>query len=1231
MELFGLAASIITIVDTSWKIVGYLEGVKHGGKSRRVLLEEVTLLWLVFQRLKEEIDLPKGKLADEPWVEPLKVLDGPRGIAAQIREQLADLEKQLTTTKGRFGEAMSSLRWPFQEKEAMRIVARLQELKQTTMLVIQQSNHRMNREMQDDLCHIRTVVDDTSFEKLLLWLTPINFVRKQREILGTADPYNCCVLGSESFLLWHEDDMRSLWCYGAPGAGKSVAAASVYAELAKQHRAENVAIMVAFCSFDDKESQSPRNVIASFLKQILQVRGSGKVPPKLKEHYARSATSKDNQPLNLASLSEILKEELKSYDGTFVILDGLDEVSNLSERAAMVKAVHDIGASVKVIITSRHSEDIIEAIQSTQICNHCKRKDAEVYWRCTNCHSHVVCDSCQAAPVPQGDSKHQTKRELQWEGMWYQPRESDLCDYITRRMDSDRKLSHLLGPASGQAVLRESAINTVTEKSEKIFLLARLHMDSLGDCITLGAFKRALKGLTGDLDQMYSKSLERMEQALRPAHRQILKKLLLWVAWGQRPLSILELGHALTIHPGIEDVDEEDIFPVREITTWSAGLLFIDSEDLVRVIHPTTSRFFMERRAELYPKGEGIIAHDCLHYLNMEVLREPLSGPDQRSLFLLRRKMYPLIDYAVLHSFTHVARSQEKDDDNRAVGFLLSDARLSFVQALYYLDPLWSIEAGASALHIATYLGLMDVVSALIDEGEDLNDRDVFGATPLMYAAARGDDGLPELKLLLQAGADPSLTCNIGSTALIRAVKLDAESIVTRLARESDININAIPSDPMGEVSPALVLAAKSNNLAILKKLAARKDIDVNQTDDGKLSGLTPLHMAVIWDNVPAVAQLLAHKEILVDSHASGQDWSPLYYAAHYGYIEPLKLLLDHGADLQYQDSYKGTALMRAVDEDQQEAVELLVKRGMDIKHRDVLGRTALHSAACNQSWRTMEYFLRDVPDIEINARGDAGETPLHDSCWKMDPYGAGLLVDAGARCDIKNNDGRTPVDIATLEKRSDILEILKKAEGYSNTVGVRIKKTLREAVVSDPAEVLRLRLETATLHEINTPHAFDGAPLHEASRYGRADVCELLLQAGANTETMNSFDRTPIFMAIEFDQIACVKVLLAHGADVNKSPFKDSTLWEHAWQYNHWDIALLLLEHGAHVDKGSGYLQKVLHHAVFDDNIVVVKRLVEVGASIHQKIDGYTAINCAEGQDARAVLEYFATLDGLQ
>ncbi|KAF6807662.1 hypothetical protein CSOJ01_08026 [Colletotrichum sojae] len=903
MEAFGLAASIITVVETSWKVIGFLEGVIHGGKSRRVLLEEVTLLWLVFRRLKEEIDLPTGKQAHQPWVEPLKVLDGPRGVSAQIREQLSDLEQQPTAPAGRFDEAMSSLRWPFQEKKVTR-VSRLQELKQTTILVIQQSGQRMSREMVGELSQIKHVVDDTLLKKLLNWLTPLNFVQK--------------------------------------------------------------------------------HIIAGFLKQALQTQRDGKVLPKLKDHHSKAVTGAETQPLTLEALTGLLGEELKTYDETYIILDGFDEVSDISDRHAMVKAIYNIGGGVKVFITSRHSRDIAEALDATQTCKECHDLNAEVYWKSTDGACHIVCDQCQSSEILRGESKHMTAREREWESMVYRPRESDISSYVMTRIDADRDLRRLIGPDSGQDSLRKLAISTVTEKSEKIFLLARLHVDSLIDCLTLGALRRPLRDLTGDLDQMYTKSLERMEQSIRPKHYEILKKLLLWIAWGQRPLSISELGHALAIYPGIEDIDEEDVLPIREIAAWSAGVLFVDSDNILR--------------------------------------------SDRRAMFVIRKKQYPLIEYAALN-FKHVARSGEKSEINRTCGFLLSDARKSFIQALHYLDSEWKDETEATALHVSVCFGATDVVSKLIDEGEELDARDSLGATPLMYAAARGNDGLSELKSLLKTGADPSITCKLGSTALIRAVKLSAQPLVAELMQQPDISINATPSSPA--VHSALITATRLINTSIIKMLVARKDIDINLRNLYKVGECTPLHAAVYWRNLEAARCLLAHKDIKVNSRDLARNETPLFYSARVGLTDFMELLLDHGADINDEDNNSGNALMRAVDYEEREAVELLVNRGINTGHRDIYGRTALHSSSCNRSWRSMEYLLAHVPDIDVNARGRSGETPLHDSAWKLDARGASLLVDAGARCDIKNSDGQTPVDIVMLRNRPDILEIPKRAKGY--------------------------------------------------------------------------------------------------------------------------------------------------------------------------------------------------------
>ncbi|KAF6837541.1 hypothetical protein CMUS01_04966 [Colletotrichum musicola] len=1155
MEAFGLAASIITAVETSWKVIGFLEGVKHGGKSRLALLEEVTLLWLVFRRPKEEIDLTTGKQAHQPWVEPLKVLDGPRGVSAQIREQLSDLEQQLTAPTGRFDEAMSSLRWPFQEKEVTRIVSRLQKLKQTTILVLQQSGHRMSREMLGELSQIKHVVDDTLLKKVLTWLTPLNFVQKQQEVLGSADPYSCPVLGSKRYILWHEDSLRSLWCWGAPG--KSVVAASVYADLTKRYAAKNVAVLIGFCSFEYKESQSPRSIIAGFLKQALQTQRDGKVLPKLKEHYSRAVTGADTQPLTLEALTGLLGEELKTCDETYIILDGLDEVSDISERDAMVKAIHNIGGGVKVFITSRHAEGIAEALNAMQTCEECNDSNAEVCWRSTGGASHVVCDQCQSSGVPRGESKRPTTRERKWESTEYRPRESDISTYVMTRIDAERELRRLIGPDSGQDSLRKEIGNQHRDgKVGEDLASGPPSCGSLVDCLTLGALRRALRDLTGDLDQMYTKSLERMDQSLRPKHYEILKKLLLWIAWGQRPLSIGELGHALAIYPGIEDVDEEDILPIRQIAAWSAGLLFVDSDDFLRVIHPTTSRFFESRRHELYPKGDSVIAHDCLHYLNMKALRVPLTGPDRSALFIIRHKQYPLIGYAVLNLLKHVTRSGEKGVIDRTLGFLLSDARKSFIQALHYLNSEWKDETEATALHVSVYFGATDVVSKLVDQGEELDAQDLLGATPLMYAAARGNDGLSELRSLLKAGADPSITCKLGSTALIRAVKLGAE--------------------PCGDRTSASTRPPRARH--------RHRDLVRNET--------------------------------------------PFFYSARVGLTDFMELLLDHGADINDEDNNSGNALMRAVDCDETGAVELLVKRGIDTGHRDVYGRTALHSSSCNRSWRSMEYLLAHVPDLDVNARGRSGETPLHDSAWKLDARGASLLVDAGARCDIKNSDGQTPVDIVLLRNRPDILEIIKRAKGYvENSPGARLQSSLSDAVIGDPSDVLQARIAKATLQEINASLAFAGTALHEACRHGRADVVGMLLRAGADMSVTNSFGRTPADKAIKYGQLECVKVLFNHDPDPDRGPTSDGPMWEFACKRHHLDIARALVE-AANVDKSSDYLQKALDGAAMDDKVAVTRRLVEAGASMKREMEGYPARDRAESRKALEMLEYFSALD---
>lgn len=416
MDPLSFAASLITLVDVAWKLVEYLHGLKEGGNARQKLLKEVTLLWHVLRKLQEEFS-PSEEASDVPWMQSLMTLGQPNGILSQIREALIELEEKLVRSS-RLGQLKATIVWPFQEKEIQQIIERLDHLKGEATLVIVQSNHQMNQEILRNVTHIQKLADDNYFQAVMSWLSPVNFVQKQKEILQTVVPCSW-VLESEEFKLWHNGDVRSLWYYGAPGVGKSVLAASVYEELSKLHKSERVAIIIVFCSLDNECSQSVDVITATILKQTLQTRGDGQIPAMLRELHSRSATGKDERDLTSHDISGLLQEELSYFDSSFIILDGLDEVGMAEQRREIIETIRSFSSQTKVMISSRYSEDITEALTDAQ------------------------------------------KIQLQ-------AREQDLRDYSSRRINSDIYLKGLL---KADETLKPELIDAVIEKSEGMYVI----------------------------------------------------------------------------------------------------------------------------------------------------------------------------------------------------------------------------------------------------------------------------------------------------------------------------------------------------------------------------------------------------------------------------------------------------------------------------------------------------------------------------------------------------------------------------------------------------------------------------------------------------------------------------------------------------------------------------------------------------------------------------------------
>jgi ankyrin repeat protein len=74
---------------------------------------------------------------------------------------------------------------------------------------------------------------------------------------------------------------------------------------------------------------------------------------------------------------------------------------------------------------------------------------------------------------------------------------------------------------------------------------------------------------------------------------------------------------------------------------------------------------------------------------------------------------------------------------------------------------------GVTPLMHAGFMGHMDVVRWLVDQGAALNEQDRTGFTALTLASWEGKT--PIVKLLVERGADPTVATDVGSTPLMGA------------------------------------------------------------------------------------------------------------------------------------------------------------------------------------------------------------------------------------------------------------------------------------------------------------------------------------------------------------------------------------------------------------------------------------------------------------------------------
>lgn len=131
--------------------------------------------------------------------------------------------------------------------------------------------------------------------------------------------------------------------------------------------------------------------------------------------------------------------------------------------------------------------------------------------------------------------------------------------------------------------------------------------------------------------------------------------------------------------------------------------------------------------------------------------------------------------------------------------------------------------------------------------------------------------------------------------------------------------------------------------------------------------------------------------------------------------VVPLHSMEDQEQELFF-DSIMGKKIVRT---------ESVQKIAINIHEVDGLGNTPLHLAA---NWGNLWGSIKKIEELidageDINAINVLGKTPLHEA-MNMDELGvAKLLLDKGARTDIKSATNQTALEMADSQSKRDFLE----------------------------------------------------------------------------------------------------------------------------------------------------------------------------------------------------------------
>lgn len=406
--------------------------------------------------------------------------------------------------------------------------------------------------------------------------------------------------------------------------------------------------------------------------------------------------------------------------------------------------------------------------------------------------------------------------------------------------------------------------------------------------------------------------------------------------------------------------------------------------------------------------------------------------------------------------------------------------------------------------------------------------------------------------------------------------------------------------------------------ISVLSSCHTRQfEIDYNNAEDKLFAGLNGTgNIEMVKEAIHSGADInLYHNQKLRTRVWNFEsECNPFIIAIFDGNFEGADLLLEYGADMNYSNKKSGKTILSYCAESRSDYIDKVVSNGADINYVDKSKRTALDYAIEKCNVDSVKAILKYHPKInkktaEILTEKIIAE-PMNEQYYSI----ANMLLD-------ENNDLEIDSDI----KSAFIGEIID-IDNYLSNDSITKKLPVLVCAISAGCnkKCLQYAVEkTDILKEVSVEHLFSLAAM-----FGNIENMKYLIEIGADINDRNSDNNSAVDLAVKSDQIDSVKFLKNIGADfsaskdINKKDslyfavknnnlqmveillpmkcfnFTQATIL--AVQNCNFDILQYFFDNGVDVNTNDGNGCNLLTYAVLTENINMIKYILDCGANIN-------------------------------